>query len=276
MLKEYRISGARDFFKCDIEIIKEKIKEIEELFKKYNNDIDLENKFSNNYMTKIQIKEKNITFTQKIFNANNIDNTTYIKIINKFKNKNASKDEEYCYYKYGIINYWKLKIITIEILEKYLQTEIILNRLLYLYDKQLVGSKYCEDKINEKTNVIKEIINILGFDLYNLEIILNRETYYDNVNKLLNNNEFAKNFNKNRKIFGMTRAKLNKNLKGSGLSICLNNFLKKFGLQIICKINKITITKNKRKNIFKFLLIIIDKYNNVRRVLIELFTFFIY
>jgi|694.fasta_scaffold75181_3 hypothetical protein len=258
LLKEYRISGSREFFKCDIEIIKEKIKEIEELFKKYDNN-ELENLYFPK--TKIQIKDNKYNFIKKIFNAEDIDNLTYINISNKIINNKATDNEKYCYYKYGFINYWKLKILTIELLEENFKIENVVNKLLYLYDKQLIGSKYCDNNINEKSNIIKDMIKILGFDLYNLEIKLNRETYYENVKKLLNDSSFEKNYDKIKILFGKSKEKLNNNMKGSGLAIFLNNFMEHFGLHIKCKHTTITINK-KQSNVYTYLMEVIDKYKD--------------
>ena len=57
MLKESRITSSREFFKCDIEIIKSKIEEILLLFNKYT-DIELENNFLLPKTNKLSREEK--------------------------------------------------------------------------------------------------------------------------------------------------------------------------------------------------------------------------
>lgn len=50
-----------------------------------------------------------------------------------------------------------------------------------------MGALNIDDLVTEKTKVINEMINLLGFDLKNLDKILSKNTFYENKKKLLSN-----------------------------------------------------------------------------------------
>jgi hypothetical protein len=91
MLKEYRIASSREFFKCDIQIIKSKIEEIILLFDKYT-DNELENKYllsKTNKIDGLYYLEKVLNI--KRFDINSIDENINIKKTKKTLLKNIDK-----------------------------------------------------------------------------------------------------------------------------------------------------------------------------------------
>ena len=198
-------------------------------------------------------KEKKLKITddeykQKILEAKDVDN---IDCIDK---------ESYEYYKYNFKKFWNFKMITKKNLDLYFNCEYKYNRLLILLNKK-TNNEYIDIYVNEKIEVIKNIINTLGFDLNNLTIKIPRNDYYKKIKVLLSNeNSFKNNYDKIRILFDKNKHNLNKNTTESAINKILNGILDFFGLKIIKK----QIRKSVKKVITKtniFMLMIKPKYN---------------
>jgi hypothetical protein len=262
-LKEYRLKSNREFFDCNIDIIKDAFIKIDNIFNTYNNKTLLINYLiTSNLISKVQIKnnifiDKNEKFKEEL-----------IKIINNNENKD-NETEYYLNYKLKFIKFWKLKELNEYDINMYLNCEHKLNRLLILLNN--IENKYnVNDYIDEKTHddpnlnnkidVINNIINTLEFDLNNLDKKISRESYYENVKKLLNdNNFFKKDYNNNRILFNKDKHILNDKIKGSALSKLLNGFLEEFGLIIEYKHSTKKIN-NKTEVVYFYKIGIINKY----------------
>ena len=104
--------------------------------------------------------------------------------------------------------------------------------------------KYIDYDINKKIEVIKNIINTLGFDLNNLTIKIPRDDYYEKIKVLLSNeNSFKKNYDKIRILFDKNKHNLSNEFKERSIAKLLNSFFKNFGLKIINKKYRIKKTK---------------------------------
>ena len=142
----------------------------------------------------------------------------------------------------------------------YFNCEYKYNRLLILLNKK-TNNEYIDIYVNEKIEVIKNIINTLEFDLNNLTIKIPRNDYYKKIKVLLSNeNSFKNNYDKIRILFDKNKHNLNKNTTESAINKILNGILDFFGLKIIKK----QIRKSVKKVITKtniFMLMIKPKYN---------------
>jgi len=212
-----------------------------------------------------KIKLNDDAYKEKILNAEDIYDEYEYDIINaNIMNNMASEKDKFKMQKYEFKKFWKLENIKKQDLDKYFRCEIIYNRLMVLLNKKkntLNEDKYIDYDINKKMEVIKNIINTLGFDLNNLTIKIPRDDYYEKIKVLLSNeNSFKKDYDKIRILFDKNRHNLNDNITESAINKILNGFLENFGFKIIKK----QIRKSVKKVITKqniFMLIIETKYN---------------
>ena len=181
----------------------------------------------------------NDVFKQKIIDSKDIDQNTCNIINTKIKTNCASEDEKYCLYKYKIQKFWGVKEIDQAFLDTYFRKERILVNLKYILEKDMtsIPDEYIDEHIIDKTEVIQEIVKGLGFDLNDLDRVLDKDDFYDNKKKLLTNSPFAKNYDKVRILFGKPKGVLT-NLAGNFLIIMLNSYLNEFGLELVCNLKK--------------------------------------
>ena len=214
-----------------------------------------------NVQKEIKKELKDDKYKEKIINAKIITRDEYLIISEKINNSEALESEKFSFLLYKFKKFWLIdEKIDINIFNKYFRNEVNMNRLFTLLGKKTV-SEYCDKDITLKNNVIREIINKLGFDM-NFLIKIDKETYYDNVKKLLTNSDFSRNYDKVGILFGKSKSKLNINMNGHSLAVFLNNFLGEFGLYI--KQNKTTKKIDKKTvNICNFQLKILDKYDDI-------------
>jgi len=182
MLKEYRISNSREFFKCNFEIIKSKIEEIVRLFDKYN-----DNELENNYIIpKIKLskeeKEKILKENKELLNKflymkSNEYNIEKIKILN-------NKNYKITYYNiiiqkldglFYLENLFNIKRFNISKIKKTTDIDKIKKTLLnninklYLFNNPDMSIKKREQRIITKINNIKYYDQLQKFiaDCYN-------------------------------------------------------------------------------------------------------------
>ena len=216
-----------------------------------------------------KIKLNDDVYKEKILNAEDIYDEYEYDIINaNIMNNMASEKDKFKMQKYEFKKFWKLENIKKQDLDKYFRCEIIYNRLMVLLNKKkntLNEDKYIDYDINKKIEVIKNIINTLGFDLNNLTIKIPRDDYYEKIKVLLSNeNSFKKDYDKIRILFDKNRHNLNENINNQTLSKILNGILDNLGLKII---NKKTCKRINNENIYSttYLLSIEKKYLNIKK-----------
>jgi superfamily II DNA or RNA helicase len=221
-----------------------------------HNKIENLNKLGNNFMTqfyllcedsnykiqfikKSQDKKKKIelnddVYRDKIIASKDINDDEYKTINEKVLTNKALESEKFSIIKYEFKNFWDLEQVDKKNLEMYFRCEMTLNRLLYLLDKDIKNvDEHIDINTEKKTNIIKNMIKTLGFDLTNFDLKLPREEYYLNVKKLFSDtNQFKKDYANIRILFDKDKHELNDNLKGSSLVKLLNGFLNEFGIEI--------------------------------------------
>ena len=219
----------------------------------YNHIEDL-NKCSNYFMTALNLlclqknyrlifmdskkpKENNDNievYKDKIIKSEEIDQIKCNHILLKINTNNSTEDEKFSVYKFKMLKFWGVQLDK-TFMDTYFRKEINLVNLKYLMDLDMAGClEYLDDCVDEKTNVIKEMIIVLGFDLKNLDKILSKDTFYENKKKLLGCSDFSKNYEKIRILFGKAKGVLNRNLNGNYLMNLINGYLNEFGLELIC------------------------------------------
>lgn len=187
-------------------------------------------------------------YKKKIVDAEDINESKFLEIAKNINNNCATEKEKFSFQKYRFKKFWNLNKVNEQDIEKYFRKEKTINNLMVLFDKEVIDDDYIDYNVSEKINVIKMIIETLGFDKNQLGIKLKRNEYYDNVKKLLSNSEFSKDYDKIRTMFERPKTKLNINLKGSSLAKFLNGYFEEFGMYI-STVKTSNIINGKKKNI---------------------------
>jgi hypothetical protein len=195
LLRNYRLVANREFFKCDISIIRTKITEVEEMFDKYTNE-EIYKKFPEIFRNTEH--KLNLKLDSDIDNIDDIDNTDdiYEEIIKNNDNVNEMYPE-----RAHIIDKIKKRIDILDCKDK----NIILNddnfekelcvRLLKMnkntYEKKKVQmNKYSYlfiTKLLKKIDTLHEIEKILKIKRYAVNDI-NEKNMHNYIRKLLNIN----------------------------------------------------------------------------------------
>jgi hypothetical protein len=272
-LKDYRIRNSREFFDCDIQNVRDAFEKVKIFFNTHNTKKKLFNYFIKNYNI-FNPGDDYKTFNNSLYNLINTKKITSSKDIDfiEFNNinyklyENITDDEKFSIIKYNFKKFWNLKELDKDTFELYFRCESKLYRLLYLLGKNTKNyEKYADVNIEKKTDVIKNIITTLGFDLNNLNLKIIKDVYSQNILKLFDNvNQFKKNYKDIRILFDKDKHILKDNLKGSALSKLLNGFLNEFGMFIKCK-NSTSQNKKKNENkktIYYYKIDIDVKYND--------------
>lgn len=154
-LKQFRVSSAREFFDCDIDIIKKEIDVVVALFDKYN-DEELYDLFLKN------TRQLKCTTKQNIINAVDITPDDYDALLEK---EMLTSDEQYSIEKYNYSN--KFNVTSDEINTQFMDTyygklhiEENMNKFIKILDNELMDDGSDEFK---KMNYLKEVLNELGF-----------------------------------------------------------------------------------------------------------------
>ena len=131
------------------------------------------------------------------------------------------------------------KVVNLEFFKKYVRNSYILNNLrtlindtkIDIYDEHeeslLINFRKAE--FLSKKDMIKGIINKLGFKIDNMEILLDKETFTKNLELISTDKEFFGS-EKNRMLFGFNK---NTNKTVKSFMGFLNSVLKNWGLCII-------------------------------------------
>lgn len=266
-LKDYRMKNTREFFDCDIDIIKNAFEKVKCFFQTHNTKKKIFRYMIKNYdmffnFPNLFQEENYELHKEKILLSKDISDDEFNIINKKILTFNEINEvDKYAHIKYKFKNFWNFKEVNKNNLDEYIGQEQILNRFFYLTSKKMINNNEIIDiNIDNKTKIIKNIINTLGFDLTNLNLKISREQFYLNVQSLLDeDNEFKKNYANIRKLFGKDKHELNDKLKGSALVKLLNGFLNEFGFELLHTHSTKKID-DKTKFVYFYKLIIIKKY----------------
>ena len=199
----------------------------------------------------------NDVYKKKIIESDDIDQTKCNLILTKINKNSATEGEKFSVHKFKIQKFWGVTEVDQAFLDTYFRKEKGLVNLKYILDKNLAGvsDEYIDDYISDKSKFIKEIVDVLGFDLTNMDIILDKDTFYENKEKLLTASQFSTNYDNVRVLFGKPKSVLKRGLHGVYLMNMLNSYLNEFGLELVCKEGYKKINgKNHRSNKYKLLI----------------------
>jgi tryptophan 2,3-dioxygenase len=225
------------------------------IFSKYEVKNDIE---------KIELNDK--SYKKKIINARDIDDTEYINIYEKINLNNATSDDKFALQKYKFKQFWMLENITENDMQSYFRNEIKMNRLLELLNKDKIENEYSDISAKQKIKIILDIINVLGFDIYDLNKLISANEYCKNRETLLSDSGFSKDYKNIRILFERPKTSLNVNMKGHSFVKFINGFLNEFCLCIQQKSTTQRINGEKNK-IYKYKLTIVKEYEHILNVL---------
>jgi len=167
---------------------------------------------------------------------NDIKQSKFYSIYKKILKNEAVESEKFSFEKHKFLKFWGLKEVDEMHLDIYFRQEFVLNRLLALMGKPERDEEHIDYNVEQKIEVIKNIVTTLGFDLQNFTARSTTEIFRENCKKLLSKtNNFCKDYNNIRLLFEKDKHVLKEDLKGSALVKLLNGFLNDFGLFVICK-----------------------------------------
>lgn len=213
-LAEFRITMSREFFKCDIAMIKKEIDHVVKLFDIYSDD-ELREHF---------LQTKNQLFTiDNLINATNITLETYKQLVII---DNKTIDDRLAIEKYLYATTFKTipEYVNIDFMNKYYNRRHVPNNY-----NNLINLFNDIDVEDDKIKCIKKLINGLGFGA--LDAIIDKEIFQDNYIKI---NEFVD--DKFKKLFNLKTNKINElckiNKTNKKIIGFLNTLFKDYGVEI--------------------------------------------
>ncbi|ARF09928.1 hypothetical protein Indivirus_5_51 [Indivirus ILV1] len=234
-LQQYRLSPNREFFDCDIKIIKNTMAIIINEFET-TNIMDIINKYNmqllsirllksnilkllDNYKNKLKciivndtgkiIKISTLDIYEKIIESDNITDEEFVKY-------NSKKLDELNYeQKYSIEKYTIKKIHNIDLINTQILNNIYNSTQKYITVNYFKGISHILRNSEEwslKKELINEIIMILGYN--NIGEKLDRETFNSNKNKVITKSKFFTDSIKSHMLFGYDKLIINKVVNG--------------------------------------------------------------
>lgn len=116
--------------------------------------------------------------------ATDIDNVEFNKLLKKQTNINASREDKIKIERYLFKKHWKVQDLTDDFISKYYGKSQTLYNLRCLMNKnndekiEVDNIKYDDIIIKEKTKIINDVINKMGFDLENILIKFYKKKEY--------------------------------------------------------------------------------------------------
>ncbi|ARF12627.1 hypothetical protein Klosneuvirus_10_6 [Klosneuvirus KNV1] len=246
-MEVYRITHNREFFNCELSIIINKINYV--THKMINNNIlqlCKDYKITNPLITTF-IKNFNEYIS---YNSNNLNLLNiHVNTVSHFNTKINETINKNDIVPLRIYNYSKLL--------NHIDSKSDKNELLQKIIQQNNSSIIYNEKYDSKTTeIINNILDKLGFSLFDMNKIIKSVIFYDNYKKYCL--QYIKNnYNVIKKIFNKT-TKLDFDLTGSFLTKFLNSLLNYYNLRILC-ISKSVRNKNKVEKISSFKIILMHE-----------------
>ena len=209
---------------------------------------------------------------EKLLEAEDIDKDTYKEYMDNYISHRSSDDQKYAIEKYLYKEYWKIDELTEDFLDMWFRKTYILDNIKSLLEEKELNNimtidkfnknnylVYDKDKQKERTDIIKELIGTIGFDLEDIgnNLILDRDTFVENMEKSVKNCKIFKDSVNCKFLFGF-KSKRVKTVKA--FIGFVNSILKNWGLNII--FHKKQIREKNRICILSYSLDFFQEINN--------------
>lgn len=165
--------------------------------------------------------DKNKILKEEVFKANDIDHEEFNDLLNKQCNNQATRDDKILIERYMLKKDWKIDVLTADFVEKYYGKTHVLINLRCLLDKSsvklYVSNSKGDDVVDfdgtnklEQIEMIKEVINKMGFEGVGDNKNLDKETFEVNYKKVITESQLFTNINKSQPMFGFDKVKIGK------------------------------------------------------------------
>jgi len=216
---------------------------------------------------KADIKESKLASSEKFLTIDDITEGRFKTLMNRQKTSTASEIDKLQIKKYLIKLSLGLDKIDNEILEKY-DSPTIIKKIEFLIDPSNIP-KYKDNETIEytkKTEIINDLINKLGFKLFDNKRI-SREEFVENTKDIVINNELFTNPNQSKILFNSSKVDIKTNRQFLGF---INTVLENYKLKIYShdiKIKKKDIEKLGKTNSTEYSLGFLPGYEHINEFL---------
>lgn len=173
--------------------------------------------------------------------AIDIDNVEFNKLLKKQTNINATREDKIKIERYLFKKHWKVQELTDDFISKYYGKSQALYNLRCLMNKnndekiEVDNIKYDDIIIKEKTKIINDVIDKMGFDLENIDRKLSRQIFEENINKVINESILFKDNDKTSPLFELNKSIISKLIKkhtNKSFMGFINSLLDNYGINI--------------------------------------------
>ena len=180
-----------------------------------------------------------------ICEAEDINEKIYKQYLQNQSKNTATEAQKYAIEKYLYKKHWKIEEITEKFLNQWFRKTYVLDNLKGLLDESMISDKqmftvdhnnkdnyllYGKAKQKQRILMIKELINCMGFDLQKVgELIINRETFVENMEKCIKECKIFINGKECEILFG---CKLKQFKSVKAFIGYVNSLFKNWGLQV--------------------------------------------
>lgn len=217
--------------------------------------------------------QKDTLSQNEIFSCDDIDSNTYNTLFKLLCKNEATREDKIMMEKYRIKKDWKIKEVTDEFLHKFYGKTYILHNLRFLLGNTVMDPYVINynEKYNivfdrasklEEVKMIKEIIVGLGFSVPINGVKIDKDTFINNINKVISTTEFFVDTNKSQPLFGFDKVKIGmvKNSVKAFMGF-MNGILGEWGMGIGIKRKSVKDENKKVKKLNYYLLGYIDNIN---------------
>jgi hypothetical protein len=193
--------------------------------------------------------------------------------LNKQQNNEATKEQKLAIEKYLYKKHFKVNVIDKEFLDKYFRKiHVLINLKLLLGKKdiklyngidenQIIRVNFDKIKKQEQINMIKQVINKLGFKFDNMNNKINKEDFLERINRCQEKCSLFIDTQKSQPLFGFNKKKLGSVKSFLGF---INTLLKDWGLKIQSDHEQKSVRENgkvKSKRFYFYTINYIDDFN---------------
>lgn len=265
LLCDYRIKSSREFFNCELEIIKDNMNKVVDLFDSHT-DEQLMNMYFPKKLRQTKVSKKNTSFIEYMFDNDNITKEELVEardvskdkineLIRKYKNYTCEQTDKVLIARHMFKEHWKLDekgvVFDVQFIEKYYSKSSILTNLRSLHEVNK------ESKQDEKeAEITLDIIKKLGFCIDNMDIEVSRDDFIINMDKVMKENLLFCEWENYRYMVNVKANRLNdlkNNYDVRNFMGLINSVLLKYGINIssIAKNYSSKIMNNKKITTYK-------------------------
>lgn len=238
-LADFRVVANREFFNCDLEIIKTEINYVCDLFDKYTDD-----EINEQYAKKQQLQKIQKITSDDINNAIDISDIKYEEINN---NIIQTMEEKILLKRHKFKMYWNINNPTTDFINKYYDIFNKLENLRLLVDNSTVDIDLVGD---DKINMMHDVIDKLGFVIGD-DKLLEKDTFEKNIQIVKNECKLFTDTKKTSHLFKFHSNRVNEIQTIKSFMGFFNTILRDYGLIISLKQKTITVQKDKKRHTYK-------------------------